>query len=121
MNLSSYELAPRCKISRFEQNMLGPDYNYAKNISTPSELGASSRGELGALGDNLGVLIKYTRVLVQGGGVGTKDGKSLGTKFYIATVGKCTDKSGKRQTRSLYIDNVVFSIYYCFFVSYEHN
>ena len=104
--MSSFFSSIGNKISKFQQNMLGPDYNYAENISTPSDLGASSKGELGALGDNLGVLGIYTGVLIQGGGIGTKDGKSLGTKFYIATVGKCTDKSGKRQTRSLYIDNV---------------
>jgi hypothetical protein len=101
-------------ILNVEQDMLGPDYNYAKHIQTPKGLGATSEGTMDALGENLGVAVKYVKLLVEGGGDATMDGKPLGTKFYIKTAGKCCTKPDSKgnctkentQTRSMYIDNV---------------
>ena len=101
-------------ILSIEQDMLGPDYNYAKNIQTPKGLGATSEGTMDALGENVKVAIKYVKLLVEGGGEATIDGKPLGTKFYIKTAGKCCTKPDSKgncsdantKTRSIYIDNV---------------
>jgi len=101
-------------ILSIEQDMLGPDYNYAKHIQTPKGLGATSEGTMDALGENLEVAVKYIKLLVEGGGDATIDGKPLGTKFYIKTAGKCCIKPDSKgncskantQRRSMYIDNV---------------
>ena len=51
-----------------EKKFLGPTYNYAKQVKTPKEIGMSSRGDMGALAQDVAGLIAYTEVLVSGQG-----------------------------------------------------
>ena len=90
-----------------EQSLLGPDYNYVKKIKNPSQLGMSSDGSLGALENDIGGLINYVRVLVDGRGSGTTVGGPLGNKFFLQTGGTCKAKdTGESVTRYLYVNNV---------------
>ena len=90
-----------------EQTLLGPDYDYWKQINTPSQIGMSSKGNLEALGDNVSGLIAYVELLVTGKGKASKTGNPLGDKFFLKTGATCKDvKTGKDATRYVYINNV---------------
>ena len=53
-------------LTNLEEKVLGPKYDYAKNIKTPGEIGMSSRGSISAAAKNVAGLIDYTEVLVTG-------------------------------------------------------
>ena len=90
-----------------QSKLLGPDYNYSKQINSPTELGMSSAGNFDALTNDISGLIAYVNVLVTGKGKGSKTGQPLGTKFFLETPMKCTDKvTGKEVKRSIYINNI---------------
>ena len=90
-----------------EQSLLGPDYSYWKQINTPSEIGMSSDGSLGALAGDVEGLIAYVELLVTGRGKASKTGNPLGNKFFLKTGATCKDKkTGKDVTRYVYINNV---------------
>jgi hypothetical protein len=92
---------------KMEAELLGPPYSYFKEIKTPSELGMSGHGSLGALATNVGGLTSYTELLVTGGGDATATGKPLGNQFFLKTGGTCKDKSTSRQAdRFMYVNNV---------------
>lgn len=94
-------------LSQLEDSVLGPKYDYVKNIKTPSELGMSSRGSISQAARNVGGLIDYTEVLITGKGRASKTGGAMGNKFFLQTGAKCNDvNGGGEQTRSLYINNV---------------
>jgi len=106
-------------LSKLEDEILGPSYDYVAHIKTPSEMNMSSRGTFTALADDIKGLLGYIDALVSGGGalgVGTKTktGKGtfrdypepLGNKFFLDTAVKCKDEDGEEHTRSLYINNV---------------
>jgi hypothetical protein len=85
---------------------MGPNYDYSSKILSPSQLGISGDGNLSALGNDIDGLIKYTEVLVSGGGA-SKTGRPLGNKFFLPTGQKCKDvDTGEQVTRSIYINNV---------------
>ena len=86
---------------------MGQNYNYAKYIANPTELGASSEGTLDALSSNIAALMDYTQMLAEGGGPASKnDGKPLGDRYFITTGASCTTPDGDSVKRSLYINNV---------------
>lgn len=90
-----------------EQSLLGPDYKYYKQIKSPSELGMSSDGNLGAMANDIKGLIAYTELLVTGGGNASKTGGPLGDKFFLQTGAQCKDKkTGNQVKRSIYVNNV---------------
>lgn len=94
-----------------EQQLLGPDYQYWKNIRSPGQIGMSSDGNLGALGRNINGLISYVEVLVSGNGNASTTGRPLGNRFFMQTGGQCNsnpDKDGKPVLvdRHIYIDNI---------------
>lgn len=92
--------------SDVEQNLLGPDYPYWKNIKNPRAIGMSDEGSLSAMGRDINGLIQYVQVLVTGGGASTTGGP-LGNKFFLQTGGKCKDiKTGKQVDRFIYINNI---------------
>ena len=94
-------------IDGLEQDLLGPDYSYFKQINSPSELGMSGNGSLSALGNDIDGLIAYVELLSTGGGEASKPGGPLGNKFFLPTGAKCLDSASNQQvTRSLYINNV---------------
>ena len=90
-----------------EERILGPDYEYWKQIKTPSQMGMSSRGSLSAIASDVGGLINYVELLVTGKGGASKTGKPLGNKFFLKTAATCKDKaSGEMVDRYIYVNNV---------------
>lgn len=90
-----------------EQDLLGPDYLYYKQIKSPKEIGMSSDGNIGAMVDDMAGLIAYTKLLVEGGGKASRVDGPLGDKFFLQTGAKCKDtQTGNQVNRSLYINNV---------------
>jgi hypothetical protein len=90
-----------------EQELLGPDYAYYKQIKSPEQMGMSAKGSIGALTSDIEGLIGYVELLSVGGGKASVTGGPLGNKFFLETGAKCTDKAtGNKVTRSLYVNNV---------------
>jgi hypothetical protein len=93
-------------LDNLEQDLLGPDYKYWKQIKTPEELGMSKDGNLGAIANDVTAMMKYTQFLIAGGGASTVDGP-IGDRFFLQTGAKCRDTiTGKQVQRSIYIDNI---------------
>lgn len=93
--------------SKFEKELLGPDYKYYRFIRTPQELGMSSRGNMKTLAKNVAGLVNYTKLMVEGTGAANKAGnRPLGNKFFLKTGGECKASDGSNQDRYIYIDNV---------------
>ena len=94
-------------VDGLEQELLGPDYSYFKQINSPSDMGMSSNGSLSDLTNDITGLIGYVEILSTGGGKASKVNGPLGDKFFLATGAKCLDSAtNKKVTRSLYINNV---------------
>ena len=94
-------------VDKLQEELLGPDYNYTKQIKSPEEMGMSSEGSTGAISNNISGLVGYTQLLVTGNGNASKTGGPLGDKFFLETGAKCKDKtSGNLVSRSIYVDNV---------------
>jgi len=97
-------------VEKAQAGFLGPTYNYAKQIKSPSELGMSSDGNMGALARDVAGIIAYTDVLVGGNCTGPICGQRqdtpLGNQFYLKTGGQCKSDDGQPRDRWLYINNV---------------
>ncbi len=94
-------------IGSLEKEFLGPDYKYYKFIATPSQLGVSGKGNVGALTNDIASIIDYVQILISGKGPANRKGQPLGDRFFLKTGGQCKDyKTGKLVTRQMYIDNV---------------
>jgi hypothetical protein len=90
-----------------EERLLGPDYNYANNINAPSDIGMSDSGSLSALAKDVGGLISYVELLVEGTGKASKTGQPLGDKFFLQTGAKCVDTATNNEVdRYIYVNNV---------------
>lgn len=90
-----------------QEQILGPDYNYADGIKNPTELGMSSKGSIKTLGKDIDGLVSYIEVLVTGKSNASKTGGPLGGKFFMKTGGKCVDKiTGQETDRYVYMNNV---------------
>jgi len=90
-----------------EEKLLGPSYNYTKNINTPSEMGMSSKGNLSTLSKDVSGLLAYIEILVSGRGKASKTGKPLGNKFFFKTSSTCKDnKTEDIVDRYMYINNI---------------
>ena len=90
-----------------EEKILGPDYEYWKQIKSPSQMGMSSKGTMSAIAKDVGGLINYVELLVTGKGGASKTGKPLGDKFFIKTAATCKDKTSKEIVdRYVYVNNV---------------
>ena len=98
-----------------EEELLGPDYEYWKQIKTPSELGMSTSGSISTIAADVAGLINYVEVLVTGNSKASRTGKPLGDKFFLKTFATCKDKSsGDVVDRYIYVNNVsgwFYSIY----------
>ena len=70
---------------KVEDDILGPDYEYWKQIRTPKQLGMSSKGSISAISRDVAGLIDYTEVLVSGRGRASATGGPLGNKFFLKT------------------------------------
>lgn len=94
-------------VKNLEEKLLGPSYDYNKQIKTPQELGMSSKGSISALTRDISGLVGYVEVLVTGKSKASKTGQPLGNKFFLKTGAKCTDKETKEKVnRSIYVNNV---------------
>ena len=94
-------------VGQLQKEILGPNYNYSKQIKSPQSMGMGSKGSMKTLTNNIKGLTGYTQLLVSGGGAASKVKGPLGDKFFLETGAKCKDnKTGKSVTRSLYISNV---------------
>jgi hypothetical protein len=90
-----------------QEKILGPQYDYAKQIKTPNELGMSSQGSFESLGKNVNGMVSYVELLVTGYSAASRTGGPLGNKFFLKTGALCKDKSTKKDTdRYIYINNV---------------
>jgi hypothetical protein len=95
------------------EKITGPNYNYPKMIKKPSELGVGDRGTFGQMNSNIAAIIAYNQLLISGKSKASKapGGNPLGGRFFLDTLGKCTDvneKDPKKRSkpRSLYVSNV---------------
>ena len=96
-------------LDKLQEDVLGPDYAYWKFIKSPSEMGMSSDGKLGALSNDIIGLVNYMETLITSGGAQRGPGSNLplGDRFFLKTGATCKDvKSGEKATRYLYIDNI---------------
>ena len=94
-------------VDAVQEDLLGPDYEYWKQVRTPSEIGMSGKGSISALSRNVAGLVDYVEVLVGGGGGASKVNGPMGNKFFLKTGAKCKDKqSGKKVDRFMYVNNV---------------
>lgn len=98
-------------LDNVEQELLGPDYQYFKQIKTPTDLGVSSDGGLDILAKDVSALIAYVELLVSGGGDASVTGKPLGNKFFLKTGAKCKvvssdSTNGSIVDRYSYVNNV---------------
>ena len=90
-----------------EQDLLGPDYQYWKQIKQPAQLGMSKSGNLSALAGDVVAMVDYVELLIAGGGNASNYPGPLGDRFFLRTGAQCTDvASGKKVHRSIYVDNV---------------
>ena len=90
-----------------EKELLGPSYKYYNQVNTPSELGMSGDGNMGALEKDIAGIINYVDLLVSGRGRASKTGRPLGNKFFLKVGGKCKDNdSGESVDRYIYVNNV---------------
>ena len=99
-----------------ESKLLGPTYQYYKNIRTPSEIGMGDKGTMKQVGDDINGLIQYVDLLVSGDSKASATGGPLGDKFFLKTGAKCaatdqcTDPSNasscQKTDRYIYINNV---------------
>ena len=76
-----------------EQEILGPDYEYWKQIKSPSEMGMSTNGSISTIASDVAGLINYVELLVTGTGGASKTGGPLGNKFFLKTPATCKDKA----------------------------
>jgi hypothetical protein len=98
-------------VANLQDKIIGPDYDYSAKIKTPAQMGMSSRGTWGQLGDNINGLIGYIDLMVAGncasGRCASTTRKPLGARFFVDTPLKCTDKNTREKVkRSIYINNV---------------
>ena len=89
------------------QSLLSPPYSYADNIKSPGEIGMSSSGDTGTLGNDVNGMLSYVSLLVDGSGEASATGGPLGNKYVMNTGASCTDiRTNTIQNRSIYRDNV---------------
>lgn len=103
-------------VDNIQQEFLGPDYNYAKNILSPIEINMRQfdgkdfsifgNNGLDELAADFAGLINYVELLVSGTTVASKTGKPLGNRFFLPTAGKCKGPDGKSYTRNVYVNNI---------------
>jgi hypothetical protein len=94
-------------INDVQQNLLGPDYPYWKNIKNPEQLGMSDKGSIEVMTKDVNGLISYVELLVTGKSKASATGGPLGNKFFLDTNASCVDDSTKKEVdRYIYINNV---------------
>jgi hypothetical protein len=88
-----------------QKEYVGPNYEYAKFIKTPNEMGMS--GKSNAIASNISGLMNYIHLLSEGGGPASKNyGLPLGNRYFLNMGGKCKTPAGDTVSRSLYVNNI---------------
>ena len=91
-------------------SLLGPKYDYSQYIKTPAEIGMGKGGSIGDVTADIGGLMAYISLIIDGGGEAQKppyegcqgeECVGLGAQGCGATMGK-VKVDGKSVTRSLY-------------------
>ena len=85
---------------------MSQNYPYSQYIKNPSQLGASTKGDMKTLGNNIGALQSYVGVLVSGHTKANVGGEPLGNKYFMNTTGTCEDQNEIERERYVYINNV---------------
>lgn len=93
-------------LENIEVDILGPEYPYYSNIKTPNDLGIVADGGWDNLATDIGGLISYIEVLVDGKSKASKTSMPLGNKFFIKTPSTCLDPSKNLVNRYIYVNNV---------------
>jgi hypothetical protein len=96
-----------------DEKKYGPfEYDYISKIKSPSDAGATNEGNLGALGQDVKVLMNYADILWQGssnnGNLRTNN-RTLGDAYFYKTDQDCSikdDSSGATTKRYIYINNI---------------
>jgi len=86
-----------------QDSLIGPPYDYSGQIKVPAEMGMSAAGD--DLANNVGGLINYTKLLVEGGGKASRVNTPLGNKYFLQSGAQCKDGDGNVQKRSIYINH----------------
>ena len=90
-----------------EEQLLGPDYAYWKQIKSPSQMGMSSDGSISTIAKDIAGLMNYVDLLASGSGAGSHVNGPLGDKFFLKTAATCKDKSsGNVVDRYIYVNNI---------------
>jgi len=80
-------------------------YPYQDMIKEPSQIGVSDKGNLTALGNDIGAIQGYVNVLMSGDSKAQR-ASPLGNKFFFNTGTECTDLNGATQARFAYVNNI---------------
>jgi hypothetical protein len=75
---------------------LGESYDYWKSIKQPKAMGMSPGFSLSALATNVDGLLSYVEVLISGTGNASVTGRPLGNKFFLETMGKCSETTPEK-------------------------
>lgn len=111
----------------YEENIIGPSYDYASFIRSPDELGVSSSGSISQIKKNYVAMGEYFKLILSGSSRASKegqqfdiqgngDGRILGPSFFVDTFAKCKPmrKVNNQWTYNKKEDPVLRSIYYSF-------
>jgi hypothetical protein len=83
------------------------NYDYAKYIKTPKDMGIVVGDSLENVENGVAGIFSYVKLLVEGKSNASKTGKPLGNKYFLETEQNCIVESTKKKVeRSLYFDNV---------------
>ena len=78
-----------------EKQLVGPNYPYYSYIATPAGLGMSTEGTISQTTTNVGAMLNYIQMMIQGTGPANKNprgsDKPMGNAFFLKTGGHCTE------------------------------
>ena len=82
-------------------------YNYSKFIKTPKQMNIKVGDSLSNVSNGVAGIFSYVKLLVEGRSNASTTGKPLGNKYFLETSESCiNENTKKKETRSLYFDNV---------------
>lgn len=82
-----------------ETTIVGPSYDYLKEVPTTEEQGIGSAGSFGQLSTNLNAGLNYVSII-------GKTSRPLGDSYFINTGGSCINSTGKVVPRYNYVNNI---------------
>lgn len=82
-----------------EKSIVGPRYDYIKEVPTTDEQGIGSSGTFGQLSTNLNAGIGYVNII-------GKTDRPLGDSYFVNTGASCINSTGKVVPRYNYVNNI---------------